>query len=296
MTHPTAKLPVLIRLMRPKQWTKNLFVLAPLIFSFRLTDVASLESAVLAMVLFCLCASIIYIVNDVRDMVVDRLHVWKKKRPLASGDVSRQQALAFAALLMTAIIGIGLTSHFDRLFWLFFALYAVLGLFYSFGLKQVTLLELFVVASGYVLRLLAGCAALKETPSPWILAATGTVALLIVAGKRRAEIAENHDPAKLRRSLRDYNVNFLDSAITMLAATTVVTYLLFTTSDYAIERFQSPYFVVTSVFVLYGVLRYMQLVKVMTGADDPTSLVLTDLNLACSVIGWLATCIGMIYL
>jgi 4-hydroxybenzoate polyprenyltransferase len=284
-----------IHLMRPKQWTKNLFVMAPLVFSFRMTEQASILSALIAMLLFCLCASVIYVVNDLRDIEADRLHMRKKKRPLASGDVSRRQAMGFACILIAAIIAIGYCTAFDNLFWLFFGLYAGFSLCYSFGLKQVTLLELFIVASGYVLRLLAGCAALHEAPSPWILAATGTVALLIVAGKRRAEIAENHDPAMLRRSLREYNINFLDSAITMLAATTVVTYLLFTTSSYAIERFHSPYFVVTSVFVLYGVLRYMQLVKVMAGADDPTNLVLTDTNLRFSVICWLLACIGMIY-
>ena len=283
------------RLMRPKQWTKNLFVLAPLIFSFKMTNADFVIQAGLAATLFCLIASTIYIVNDWRDVQSDQKHPKKCKRPLASGEVSKRQAACLLILLLALAAGTFFYAAFTSSFFISLGIYITLSLGYSFGLKHVSLVELFVVASGYVLRLLAGCAAINEVASPWILAATGGVALLIVAGKRRAEIAENNDPDQMRKSLRDYNLTFLDSMITMLAAVTFVTYLLFTTSDYAISRFHAPYFVATSVFVLFGVLRYMQLVKVMAGADDPTTLVLTDKNLRYTVLGWLATCIGMIY-
>jgi len=284
-----------LRLIRPKQWTKNLFVLAPLVFSFKMTDIPSVIQATLAAILFCFIASIIYIVNDWRDIPSDRKHPKKRKRPLASQEVSTAQAAAIVFMLLAFALGVLFYAQFAAPFSIYLGIYIIFSLSYSFGLKHVSLLELFVVASGYVMRLLAGCAAISELPSPWILAATGGVALLIVAGKRRAEIAEKHDPENMRQSLRDYNLTFLDSAITMLAAVTFVTYLLFTTSDYAVNRFHAPYFLVTSIFVLFGILRYMQLVKVMAGADDPTSLVLTDKNLRYAVLGWVLTCIGMIY-
>jgi len=284
-----------LRLMRPKQWVKNVFVLAPLIFSFKLTSISAVTQSCIAALAFCFVASVIYIVNDLMDVEADRQHPKKRKRPLASGKVGKSEAIAFTGILGLITGLILLYGAFNITFYVLLSVYFTLSLGYSLGLKQVPLLELFIVASGYVFRLLAGCAALNVLPSPWMLAATGAVALLITAGKRRAEIAENHDPAQLRRSLKQYNLTFLDSAITMLAAVTVVTYLLFTTSEYAIERFHSSYLVGTSVFVLYGVLRYLQLVKVMAGTDDPTTLVLTDLNLRYAVLGWLASCIAMIY-
>jgi 4-hydroxybenzoate polyprenyltransferase len=289
------KLSPYARLIRPTQWTKNVFVLAPLLFGFKLTTPVYVGKALLAAVVFCLLASALYVVNDLIDSDADRNHAKKRARPLAKGEIAKAQALiVFTALIVLAIL-IGVYAHFELEFWYFIGLYAALNLSYSFGLKHVSLLELFMVASGYMLRLLAGCAAVDEVPSPWILAATGTIALLITAGKRRGEIAENNDPGQHRRSLRFYNLPFLDSVITMLAGVTVVTYLLFTTSDYAIERYHSPYFVSTSVFVLYGVLRYLQLAKVSDHADDPTTLILTDRSIGIAVLGWLATCIGFIY-
>jgi 4-hydroxybenzoate polyprenyltransferase len=285
----------LVKLMRPKQWTKNMFVLAPLIFSFKLRDLNFVSNAMIATLVFCLSASAIYIVNDLIDRKADRRHPKKRTRPLASRDVTiLEGALLFFGLV--AVVGCIISYvHFNLLFIGLLGLYVVQSVSYSLGIKHVALLELFVVASGYLIRLLAGCAAINEIPSPWILAATGTVALLITAGKRRAEISENFDPDNMRKSLKEYNLAFLDSMITMLASVTVVTYLLFTTSDYAITRFHSLYFVSTSVFVLYGVLRYLQLVKVAAGADDPTTLVLTDHNLCIAVALWLLACIGFIY-
>jgi len=289
------KLSPFIRILRPTQWTKNVFVLAPLMFGFKLTTASFVASALLATVVFSLLASALYIVNDFIDMEADRKHAKKNRRPLAKGEITKPQAIAIVAVLIGLTGLISLYAGFDKSFWIFLLLYTVFTLAYSFGLKQVALLELFIVASGYMLRLLAGCAAIQELPSPWILAATGTIALLIATGKRRAELAENHDPEQHRLSLRQYNLVFLDSVITMLAGVTFVTYLLFTTSDYAIARYHTPYFVATSVFVLYGVLRYLQLVKVTGGADDPTTLILTDRSLCIAVAGWIVTCIGFIY-
>jgi 4-hydroxybenzoate polyprenyltransferase len=284
-----------LRLLRPKQWIKNAFVLAPLVFSFKLTDSDALLSGLVAAAIFCLVASAIYVLNDMMDVESDRQHPKKRHRPLASGHVSKTTAIVAATGLLALTIFLLIALNFSTLFLIFLGIYIASNLTYSLGGKHVSLLELFIVASGYVIRLLAGCAAIHETASPWILAATGAVALLIVTGKRRAEIAENHDPEQKRRSLRSYNLAYLDGVITMLAGVTIMTYLLFAMSDYAMQRYHSPYFVGTSVFVLYGVMRYMQLIKVMSGADDPTSLVVTDKSLMITVALWLATCSILIY-
>lgn len=284
-----------IHLVRPKQWAKNAFVLAPLIFSFKLKSLVAVDQGLMAAIVFCLCASAIYIINDLTDIKSDRLHPKKRQRVLAAGKVTRPQALIVFFILILCGVALLFVGRFPPAFIGILSLYILLSLSYSLGLKHVPLLELFIVASGYILRLLAGCAAIDEAPSPWILAATGAIALFIAAGKRRAELAENDEPQKLRRSLKEYNLAFLDSAITILAGVTIVTYLLFTTSDYAINRFHSSYFVSTSVFVVYGILRYLQLITVTTGAEDPTTLVLTDTGLRLAGLGWLVACIGFIY-
>lgn len=288
-------LTALFHLMRPKQWIKNLFVLAPLIFGFKMFEADFVIRELGAFVVFCLVASAVYIINDWRDIHSDRAHPIKRRRPLASGVVKKSQAICVSFVLGIAAAAIIFFFGYSFSFLISLCLYIGLSVAYSLGLKHIGLLELFIVASGYILRLLVGCAAIGQSPSPWILAATGSVALLMVAGKRHAEISENRDPDMNRKSLRHYNLAFLDSVVTLLAAITVVTYLLFTTSDYAVNRFHAPYFVATSVFVLFGVLRYVQMVKLGTGADDPTLLVLTDKSLRYTVLCWLATCIFMIY-
>ncbi|MBI3419659.1 MAG: hypothetical protein HY053_05970, partial [Proteobacteria bacterium] len=156
---------------------------------------------------------------------------------------------------------------------------------YSLVLKRVNLVEMFVVASGYVLRVLAGCAAIGAAPSPWILSATGILALLIVAGKRRS------DPGQASR----YAVEYLDNIIAVLGAATIVTYLLFTASDYATQRY-GQLVIATSVFVAYGVLRYMQLIQSGKGADEPTTLVLSDAGIRACVVLWAATFFALIYM
>ena len=289
------KLKAMLRLMRPLQWAKNAFVLAPLFFSKQLFQTDSVVRAAEAFVLFCLIASFLYIVNDWRDVEADRQHVRKRLRPLAAGTVSIGEAALMLAGLATLVLAVLLVMQPGRSFLAVVALYVGSALSYSFSIKHVPLLELFVVASGYVLRVIAGSLAIAVEPSPWILATSGLVAFLIVAGKRRADMADNLDPTKNRQSLSGYTINYLDHIISIAAGMTILSYILFTVSDYAMTQFHSQYLVTTSVFVGYGVLRYLTLIMIDNGADDPTELVVRDVGLLASVIAWAVTFVIIIY-
>jgi 4-hydroxybenzoate polyprenyltransferase len=292
----TAKLSAMLALMRPMQWTKNIFVLAPLVFSKNLLHMDAIASSLAVFVVFTLISSFLYVANDWRDVASDRQHPKKRHRPLAAGTVTKAEA----ALLLVALAGVtAALLVLLRPGWAFVGvagLYACVSLSYTLGLKHVQLLELFIVAAGYVLRVIAGSIVLTVEPSPWILAASGLVAFLITAGKRRADMADNLDPGNSRRSLAGYTVGYLDHIIAIAAGMTILAYILFTASDYAASRFHSQYLIGTSVFVAYGVLRYLQLVMVGNGADDPTSLIVRDPPLLTSVLLWGLSIFVIVYL
>lgn len=282
----TYSIPAMIRMLRPVQWIKNVFVLAPLFFGFRAGNFAAIVHALLAVGIFSLVSSAVYIFNDLRDISADRSHPKKRVRPLASGEVTPGAAVTMLIILLLCV---ALTIRLGGLNLYFAAtiiVYVTINAAYSLGLKNIALLELFFVASGYVLRVIAGCIAVDVVPSQWLLGATSVLALLLVTGKRRAEIAEQLDVNESRKSLRGYNLTFLDSMLSMLGSITIITYLMFTVSSYAIERYASQYLMLSSVFVAYGVLRYLQVVKTATGADMPTELVTRDPWLIGAIALW----------
>jgi decaprenyl-phosphate phosphoribosyltransferase len=265
----------LAKLLRPQQWVKNGFVLAPLFFGFELLNRDSLGHAAAAFVIFCAVSSAVYIFNDWRDIEVDRAHVQKRHRPLASGAVSLPAAALLFAILIAIAITVGLLSGLPKAFFVTLAVYIAINMGYSLGLKQVSLLELFLVASGFVLRLIAGGLAIQVQLSPWIMIATAMVALLLTVGKRRDDIAQEYDLANGRQSLAHYNLAYLDLVLAALTGGTLVVYLLFCASDYAVHRFGQAV-LITSIPVAFGLLRYLQLVLVKGKGASPTDLVLQD--------------------
>jgi decaprenyl-phosphate phosphoribosyltransferase len=265
----------LARLLRPQQWVKNGFVLAPLFFGFELLNRDALLHAAAAFAVFCAVSSAVYIFNDWRDIEVDRAHVQKRHRPLASGAVSLPAAALLFAILIAVGLTVGLLSGLPKAFFVTLAVYVAINVGYSLGLKQVSLLELFLVASGFVLRLIAGGLAIQVQLSPWIMIATAMVALLLTVGKRRDDIAQEYDLANGRQSLAHYNLAYLDLVLAALTGGTLVVYLLFCASDYAVHRFGQAV-LITSIPVGFGLLRYLQLVLVKGKGASPTDLVLQD--------------------
>lgn len=285
---------MLARLLRLRQWIKNGFVLAPLFFGVELLNRQALSHAAAAFAIFCLVSSAIYIFNDWRDVEADRAHVEKRHRPLASGAVSPAAAAVLFAVVVGLACGIGAVADLPRGFYGTLAVYVAINLAYSLGLKQVSLLELFLVASGFVLRVIAGGYATKIQLSPWILIATAMVALLLTVGKRRGDIAGKNDVAHGRRSLAQYNVAYLDLVLAALTGGTLVVYLLYCVSDSAVERFGASV-LLTSLPVAMGLLRYLQLVLVMNKGAAPTDLVVQDPGLVGIVAIFIAMFGVLIY-
>ncbi|HVY13062.1 MAG TPA: UbiA prenyltransferase family protein, partial [Alphaproteobacteria bacterium] len=246
-----------VLLLRPHHWIKNGFVLVPAFFGGQAHNTPLMLQALGAAFLFCLVSSLIYVFNDLRDVEADRLHAKKKLRPLASGMVSSTTALVLMVALVGGMAALIWALQPGRDFLAVLGLYIALNLAYSLGLKQLALAEIFLVSSGYILRLIAGAMIVNETLTHWIIACTGLVSLLLTVGKRRGDMVQNNDVNNSRRSLATYSIPYLDHVMTMLAACTIVTYLLFTMSDYAHKRF-GEYVMLSAVFVLFGIMRYLQ--------------------------------------
>lgn len=285
----------IVKLLRIRHWVKNGFVLAPLFFAAELFSGPAIVRALSAFIIFCLVSSAVYIFNDWRDIEADRHHTKKHHRPLAAGTVSVPAALAVMTGLLIAATLIAFYVGMPRDFFIVVAVYIAVNVSYSIGLKQISLVELFLVSSGFVLRLLAGGIAIGITLSSWIVVATLMIALLLTTGKRRGDIAQENDAKVSRKSLAQYNLGYLDAVLTALVGSTLVVYLLFCVSDYAINRF-GQLVLVTAVPVALGLLRYLQLVMVGGAGDSPTDLVLGDRGMILILLVFIATFVGLIYL
>jgi len=275
-------------LMRPQHWPKNLLVFGGLFFSGEIGHAGRFGHVALVAVIFCLPSSATYIFNDWRDAGADRLNPLKRKRPLAAGDFGVAAALALMAALYAAALAIGLIAGLSAPLWWLLGAYVALNIGYSLGIKHVTVLELFFVAAGFVIRFFAGVVELGIPASPWIVSAIGMGSLLIVSAKRRAEFA---DPLsrQSRPSLLGYNLAFLDSVVTGLWAGTLVVYLLFCVSDYAELRYGKRV-LLTAIPVAMGLLRFQQIVLVEGGGEQPVDLLYRDRSLLVTL-----TCFGLIF-
>ncbi len=238
---------------------KNLFVLAPLVFARELLDARALGSAALALLCFCLLSSAVYLINDLRDRERDRKHPLKRKRPLAAGTLSPRVAVVAAVVLIAAaaVAGLGLGAEFAGLL----GVYVAQNVGYSFWLKRVVILDVMVVALGYVVRVLAGGSAIGVSVSSWLLLCTTFLALFLTFSKRRHELVLlQGGAADQREVLARYSPVFLDQMINVVTASTLITYVLYTVDASTVAKFGSGRLVFTVPFVLFGIFRYLYLV------------------------------------
>ena len=286
----------LLEACRPKQWIKNGFVLAPLIFSQQMTHFEYVWRACLAFVLFCAYSSAVYLLNDVADIERDRLHPDKRNRPIASGRLTRGTAvitavsLALGAALISFVL---LNSKFCEVG----LAYLILNIAYSWALKSIVILDVLTIAAGFVLRVMGGAAVIGTENSDWIYLCTVLLSLFLGLSKRRHEVALLEDDASgHRRILADYPVAFLDQIISAVTGATIVCYCLYTLDPRTLERFgDSDGLKYTIPFVLYGMFRYLFLVYRCEKGGNPTELVLTDRPLMITVIGWVLVSAWAIY-
>jgi 4-hydroxybenzoate polyprenyltransferase len=284
----------LIQITRPQQWTKNAVVFAALIFSKHLFVVEQVLLVAAGFVCFCLVASGCYVVNDIRDCERDRQHPLKSLRPLPAGRMSRQTALMLASGLMgTGLLG-SLILHGQ--FFLLVALYAALQLTYTFALKDMVILDVMTIASGFVIRAVAGGVIIAVPVSQWLIICTFLGALFLGFCKRRHELVLLEGRATDHRaSLREYSPYFLDQMISVVTASTVVAYAIYTASPEVREKLGTDRLYLTIPFVLFGIFRYLYLVHQRDAGGDPTQVLLTDRPLLLGVLLWIVTATLLLY-
>lgn len=280
--------------LRPTQWTKNLFVFAGVLFSENLLDPGLLLRVCLAFALFCLLSSAAYLLNDLADLPFDRRHPAKSKRPLASGVLPTSQA----KIAWLVLCGAGLAGAYVLSFPFFRVALAYLFLqtAYTFSLKRVVILDVFAVAFGFVLRALAGTAVIGVAASRWFLICALFLSLFIALGKRRQELASGEAAARARPVLARYSPYLLDQMISVVTASTVIAYCLYTVSEETVARFGTGNLILTVPFVLYGVLRYLYLIHREGGGEEPERLLFADKPLLAAVLLWAAAAGAVIYL
>jgi 4-hydroxybenzoate polyprenyltransferase len=279
--------------LRPQQWVKNLFVLAAVVFAERLTDPAKVRAALAALGIFCLAAGGNYVLNDLIDRDRDRLHPRKRSRPIARGDVPAGVAVSVAVLLEAAAIGLGFLL--DPTFGLLIVAYLGAMAAYSLALKRIAILDVFVIAGGFVLRVVAGAVAIHEPASEWLVLCTIFLALFLGFGKRRAELAAlGEDPGRHREALADYDRHFLDQIIGVCTASVVTCYALYALEPGTVARF-GPFFVSTIAFVVFGIFRYLFLLHCRDGGGSPTRALLRDVPTLVNVLLWMATVLACVY-
>ena len=283
----------MLRLARPRQWVKNAFVVAPLFFSPWAVNGDNVASTMIAVVVFCLLSSAVYVVNDFFDREADRLHPEKKFRPLASGEVTPAQGIVLAGCLLVLAAALS-AALLPGNFALFAGGYFVLNLLYSMRLKQVAILDVLIVAAGFVLRIDAGAMVIDVVPSVWISLTTGLLALFIALAKRRDDLVKTMSNTH-RASLAGYNLRFVDACLAVTLGALLVCYLMYTTDAETIRRFGTDKLWLTAVFVIAGVMRYLQITLVEERSGSPTDIVVTDRFLIVAVACWAATFAFLIY-
>ncbi len=270
--------------MRPKQWTKNAFVFAALVFDGQLLEVGPFTQTLVGFILLCLASGTVYIINDIADIEQDKQHPKKRQRPLASGRLSVR-----VAWIATTVLGVATLAASFLLNWWFGALlltYTLMNLLYSYRLKHVPIIDVFIIASGFVLRVGAGVTLITvERFSPWLYVCTTLLALFLGFGKRRAELSLLAHKANTHRKVLDgYTISFLDQLITIVSAMTIMAYSLYT---FSAENLPGNHLMMLTIpFVVYGIFRYLYLIHVENAGGAPDEVLLTDMPFLTSIIGW----------
>jgi len=284
----------LLASLRPSQWTKNLIIFAGVLFGQRLTDVSAVLAAAGAFVIFCLLSGVVYLINDVMDREADRRHPIKKARPIASGALPVRAALTAAGLIAAGALVSALALRPE--FGLVALLYVVLLGLYSWRLKHVVIIDVLTIAVGFVLRAVAGAVVIPVAVSVWLYLLTILLALFLALAKRRHELVLLADGATgHRRILQEYSPYLLDQMISVVTASTLVAYAIYTVSPETTAKFQTHWLGLTLPFPLYGIFRYLYLVHQKDGGGSPSDMLLTDRPLLICVALWAAVVALIIY-
>jgi 4-hydroxybenzoate polyprenyltransferase len=284
-----------IKLIRPKHWVKNGFVLAPVIFARELFHPDPLILAIRAFFAFCVGASIVYVTNDILDAEADRLHPDKKHRPIAARTVSPGQGFALAVVLLA--LAVCVAYGMDWRFLIILVLYVLMNFAYSLGLKRVPILDVFIIAAGFMMRVVGGAYAIDVRVSSWIVLCSLFISLFLGFAKRRAELVLVMEGGleTERKVLGIYRVDFLDQLLTISAAGAVISYAMYSVAPRTIETFGTDKLIYTTVFVLYGIFRYLYIIHASPTTDNPTNIVTSDRWIILTTVLWILSCVLIIY-
>lgn len=284
----------ILKLLRIKDWAKNTFLFIPVFFAGKLFSFEHIEILILGFLSYSFVASAIYILNDFQDIEADKIHPAKKHRPLASGAVTLKTALVVFCFLLFG--GLYLAFFLDKYFFGIVITYFIVNVFYSVGLKKISILDIFIVASGFLFRILAGGVLVEVHVSQWLVIMVFLLAVFLGLAKRRDDILMYVNSGKVvRESSKRYNLEFTNACLTMLSAVIIVAYLMYTISDEVIAQFQNQYIYGTSIFVIAGMMRYLQITLVENNSGSPTKLLYSDIFLKLALLGWFVSFYIIIY-
>ena len=284
-----------IALMRPHHWIKNLFLFLPLFFAGEAFHINKLLDTTIGFFAFSLIASSIYVLNDYMDIEADRLHPQKCNRPLAAGTVSKAAALTLFLVCLLAGIGLGILIKPKFLFVL--VLYFLMNLCYSLGLKNISIRDVVLLSIGFVLRVKAGGIITMIAISQWLMIMVFLLAIFMAVAKRRDDILlKLESGVDLRKSIKGYNLDFLNACLALLSAVIIVAYLLYTISPEIMNRWKTYRLYYTTLFVLAGLLRYLQIAMIEQNTGSPTRLLYKDRFLQLTLAGWIVSFYIIIYL
>jgi len=303
-----------LKLLRPRQWIKNLTLFAAITFDGSLFDIFALQKVIIAFIIFCGLSSAIYIINDIFDIKKDRLHPFKRFRPLAKGDIKISHAVLLSIVLIIA--SLWLSTTINPAFFLIGVIYVLLQFSYSLVLKHIAVIDILAIAIGYILRVYAGEFASGAHISVWLLLTTIAISLFLAIGKRRSELTlisqySEEQKASIRKTLSHYSERLLDVYASIFATSTFISYSLFTflenptgfklslgilLPDFLPESFQRKWLMVTIIPVVYGLMRYLQDIYEKHEGESPEKVLLSDIPLLSTVIIWIVLVISIIYL
>ena len=285
-----------LKLLRPKDWAKNLFLFIPSFFAKQFFQPHELLLMVGGFVAFCCYASSIYIINDYRDIEDDKKHPEKCKRPLSAGKVKKPAAIAICILLIIigTIIGYSIDPSFKFLFIL--GIYFIINLAYSFGLKNISILDILILASGFILRVKGGAVINNIDTSEWLIIMTFLLALFMAIAKRRDDILLKISTGMdMRKSVKGYNLDFLNTMLALFSAIIIVAYLMYTLDPKTYERLKSYRLYYTALFVVAGIMRYLQITFVQEKSGSPTNILYKDRFIQLTILCWIASFYVIIY-
>lgn len=294
--HPITKAAApAVLLMRPHHWVKNLFLFLPLFFSGEALHINKLLATTAGMLSFNFITSAVYILNDLTDSKTDKLHPLKRHRPLASGAISRTSSVLL--LFLCFLLGMVASAFINTKFLLISIGYLLLNLLYSFGFKNISILDVILLAIGFVLRVKAGGVITGIYVSQWLVIMVFLLAIFMAVAKRRDDIALKLEPGvNVRKLIGNYTIDFLNLALILVSSVIIITYLLYTTSPEITSRWKVSHLYYTTLFVFAGILRYLQIALIEQNANSPTKLLYRDTFLQLTLMGWIMSYYFIIYM